>query len=89
MEVILNNRVVNVVIVYKKIKNIYFRFDESCNLCVNANKHNSDKVILKLIEKNRSSLERMMVKVEKKKEKSKEFWYIGNSYELIYDDTAQ
>ena len=30
-----------------------------------------------------------MVKVEKKKEKSKEFWYLGNSYELIYDDTAQ
>lgn len=88
MEVLLNKRNVNVVITHKKIKNIYFRFDDSGNLCVNANKYTSDKEIMRLIEKNKSSLEKMMLKVQKKIDKSNEFWYLGNKYELVYDSNV-
>jgi len=85
MEVILNKKKVNVIIIHKKIKNIYFRFDSEGNLCVSASRFTSDKEILKLIDKNKASLEKMMLKVEKKINKSNEFWYLGNKYELIYD----
>lgn len=88
MEVLLNKRNVNVVITHKKIKNIYFRFDDNGNLCVNANKYTSDKEIMRLIEKNKSSLEKMMLKVQKKIDKSNEFWYLGNKYELVYDSNV-
>lgn len=85
MEVELNEKKVNVIVVHKKIKNIYFRFDDDGNLCVSANTHTSNREILKLIDKNKASLEKMMDKVQKRNDKSKEFWYLGNKYELAYD----
>lgn len=85
MEVELNHKIVNVIVTHKKIKNIYFRFDEKGNLCINANKYTSNKELLKLVEKNRNSLEKMMEKVQKKQEKNNEFWYLGNKYELVYN----
>lgn len=88
MEVILGGKQINVIVNHKKIKNIYFRFDDLGNLCVNANKWITNKEILKLIEKNCNSLEKMLNKVEKKRERANEFRYLGNSYELIYDDKA-
>ena len=89
MEVILGGKQINVIVNHKKIKNIYFRFDDSGNLCVNANKWITNKEILKLIEKNCNSLEKMLNKVEKKRERANEFRYLGNSYELIYDANAK
>jgi len=89
MEVELNNKLINVIVVHKKIKNIYFRFNEDGDLCISANKYTSNKEILRLIEKNRKSLENMMNKVEKKKNKSNEFWYLGNRYDLVYDSTIK
>lgn len=88
MKIILNAKTVNVIIIRKKIKNIYFRFDNEGSLCVSANRFTSDKEILKIIEKNKDSLEKMMTKVLKKQEKNNEFWYLGNRYELIYDTTV-
>lgn len=88
MEVILGGKQINVIVNHKKIKNIYFRFDDLGNLCVNANKWITNKEILKLIEKNCNSLEKMFYKVEKKIARANEFRYLGNSYELIYDDKA-
>lgn len=85
MQVELNDIYVNVIIIRKKIKNIYFRFDNSRNLCVSASRFTSDKEILKLIEKNKKALEKMMGKVQKKQEKNNEFWYLGNKYDLVYD----
>ena len=49
MEVILGGKQINVIVNHKKIKNIYFRFDDLGNLCVNANKWITNKEILKLI----------------------------------------
>lgn len=88
MEVILGGKQINVIVNHKKIKNIYFRFDDLGNLCVNANKWITNKEILKLIEKNCNSLEKMLNKVEKKRARANGFRYLGNSYELIYDDMA-
>jgi len=89
MEVYIGNNLINVIIVHKKNKNIYFRFDESLNLVVTASKWVSEKEILKLIEKNEKSLLKMLNKCEKVKEKENEFWYLGNKYDVIYDDNIE
>lgn len=89
MEVILNDKTVLVKVIRKKIKNIYFRFDENMNLVVSANHYTSDKEIERLIEKNQKSLTNMMIKLEKKQEKNEEFWYLGNKYDIVYDETIK
>lgn len=88
MDVILDNKKVSVVLHRKKIKNIYFRFDEEMNLVVSVSKYISEKEILKLIEKNRSSLTKMFLKNEKKQEKAQEFWYLGRKYDIITNEAV-
>lgn len=85
MEVYLGEALVNVNIIRKNNKNIYFRFDDSLNLIVTANKWVSVREIEKLILRNEKSLERMMKKCEKKATKEDEFWYLGNKYDVIFD----
>ena len=89
MEVFLNERQVNVKIVRKNNKNIYFRFDEYLNLVVTANSRVSEREIKKLILQNEPSLERMMQKYEKKVQKEQEFWYLGNKYEVLIDKNTK
>ena len=86
MEVYISDIKFSVIINRKKIKNIYFRFDDSFNLVVNANKYISDKEILKLIEKNSKSLINMYNKMKVKRKKNKEFWYLGKKYDIIFDE---
>lgn len=88
MQIILDNITYNVIINRKKIKNIYFRFNEKMDLVINANKYVSEKELLKLIEKNKESLLKMAKKTSKKQEKNNEFWYLGNKYDIIYDELA-
>lgn len=89
MEVLLNNELIAVNIVRKKNKNIYFRFDDELNLVVTANKYISEKEIKKLIEKNINSLSKMLSKVERKRQKENEFWYLGSSYNILFDNTIK
>ncbi len=89
MEVFLNERQVNVKIVRKNNKNIYFRFDEYLNLVVTVNSRVSEREIKKLILQNEPSLERMMQKYEKKVQKEQEFWYLGNKYEVLIDKNTK
>jgi len=86
MEIYIENIKIKLIINRKKIKNIYFRFDEELNLVVNANKYISEKEIIRLIEKNKKSLLNMYKKTLKKQEKKEEFWYLGNKYDIILDE---
>ena len=52
MEVYLGSDLVQVILIRKKNKNIYFRFDDDFNLVVTANKWVSEREIEKLIIKN-------------------------------------
>jgi len=88
MQVIIGDNLINVIIIRKKNKNIYFRFDKDLNLVVTANIWVSEKEILKLIKKNETSLFKMLNKSKKNKERANEFWYLGNKYEIVYDNTV-
>jgi len=65
MQVIIGDNLINVIIIRKKNKNIYFRFDKDLNLVVTANIWVSEKEILKLIKKNETSLFKMLNKSKK------------------------
>lgn len=88
MEIYLNNKPIEVIIKRKPNKNIYFRFDDDLNLNVTANRLVSEKEILRLINKNAKSLERMLNKSLEKKNHDEEFWYLGNSYQVVFDENA-
>ncbi len=85
MEVYLNEKLVNVKIIRRNNKNIYFRFDKDLNLVVSANKLVRLKDIESLINKNSDSLAKMYDKCLKARLKEQEFWYLGNKYNVIYD----
>jgi len=85
MIVCIGGKNVNVNIVKKNNKNIYFRFDNDLNLVVAVNKRISNKEIEKIILTNEKALYNMYNKVKNKIDKDKEFWYLGNKYEVIYD----
>lgn len=83
MEVYLKDKLVEVKIIPKNNKNIYFRFDDDLNLVITANKRVKEKEIKKLIVKNEDSLARMLDKAKIKKEKEHEFWYLGKKYQVV------
>ena len=83
MEVYLKDEKVNVNVIRKNNKNIYFRFDEHLNLVVSASKRVSLSEINKLIKKNEASLYRLYLKSKKRMVNESEFWYLGNKYDLV------
>ncbi len=86
MKIEFNNESINVLIMKKNIKNIYFRFDDNLNLVISAPKRTSLKEINNLIVKNKDALYKMYLKNIKRKEDINEFKYLGNTYEIVYQD---
>lgn len=87
MEILLNNIKTQVIINRKKNKNIYFRFDEYLNLIVNASIYTSEKEILNLILKNEQALTKLREKCYQKELFNQEFRYLGNKYNLVFDNS--
>lgn len=70
-------------VIKKNNKNAYIRIKEG-TIYVTVPKYYSSKLILDLLEKNKSSIERMIKNTMKKEEQEKEFWYLGKRYYVIY-----
>ena len=88
MKIELNDKIINVIINKKNIKNIYFRFDDNLNLVVSTPKRTSLKEINDLINKNKDALIKMYNKLLNRLEDTNEFKYLGNTYEIIYDNVS-
>lgn len=76
-------------IIRKKNKNIYFRFNDEGILVVTCNRFVSEKELRNLIVQNEKSLLRMYEKYMKKMEKAKQFYYLGKTYTLVYDENVK
>lgn len=76
-------------IIRKKNKNIYFRFNDEGILVVTCNRFVSEKELRNLIVQNEKSLLRMYEKYMKELEKSKQFYYLGKPYTLVYDENVK
>ncbi len=75
---------VNVNIIYKNNRNVYFRVDEESNLIVTCPKYMNEIDIKNMIKTNEDSLKKMIARSLKRKENSDKFKYLGKYYEIIF-----
>ena len=86
MKINLGNYDVEVKIVYKNNRNIVFRFDENGCLVVSCPHNTINDEIAHLITKNEASLIRMYERCLEQMKYAQEFWYLGNRYDVIFED---
>ena len=82
----LGNYDINVKIIYKKNRNIYFRFDNNLSLIVTCPKNTLNDDIASLITKNEKALLKMYEKAKDIQKYDSEFWFLGNKYNVVYDE---
>lgn len=85
MTIKINNKEIEIEILRKPNKNIYMRFKNQNTLTVSCHFMITEKEILKILEKNKKSLEKMQSIKEKEEQKDIFFWYLGKSYTRILD----
>ena len=88
MQIELNNEIINVEIIRKNNKNIYFRFNNG-NLVVTCNHLVSLKKIQELIKNNENSLYKMYLRNNKEMQNDLFFNYLGKKYTIIYDNATK
>lgn len=75
---------VNVIIINKNNRNVYFRVDNESNLVVTCPKYMNSTDIKNLIKSNETSLKKMISKSLKKQANADKFRYLGKYYEIIF-----
>lgn len=81
----LNKKKIEIQIIRKNNKNLYMRFLDSQTLQVTCNRLIREKDILKIIEKNHQTLQKMLVQKEKEEQNNQYFQYLGRKYIKILD----
>lgn len=88
MEIVINNRKIEVVVHYKNNKNLYIRAYDERTLEVTCNPLMTSKKIMKVINENESKIISMLKQKEKEALKDKDFWYLGHPYEIVYESVS-
>lgn len=84
MEYEIEGKIYKVVIIKKRNKNTYIRVKDDMNVYVTTNYLTSKKYIKNLLDENYSYLVKMINNMCKKNEKKDLFFYLGNSYDIIF-----
>ncbi|MBR6689784.1 MAG: DUF45 domain-containing protein [Bacilli bacterium] len=79
----------DVIIEKKNNKNLYIRVKEDGKIYVTCNYLTTKGMILKVLNENTKSLQKMVKHIEKKNEKSNKFFYLGNSYDIIINEDTR
>ena len=85
----LNNEDVEIVLIRKKNKNIYFRVKEDLKLYITCPMYIKEKELLRIIEDNKVSLEKMYIKQRDKVLPPNFEMYLGTKYNIVYDETKE
>lgn len=88
MQVYLADYLIDVDIVRKNNKNVYFRFKED-TLVVTAHRLISEREIKKMIQNNESALLKMYIKSKKKNDNNIQFKYLGIPYVKVFDESIK
>ena len=80
---------VEVVVVRKKNKNAYFRIKEDLKLYITCPIFVKEKEILKMIETNKPSLEKMYLKQKETTNPTDYFKYLGEKYLLVFEENKE
>lgn len=76
----------DVIIVRKNNKNIYIRIKEDKKIYVTCNYFTNKFMIKSILNKNMSSLRKMLLRVDNEKINKEKFLYLGNEYDIVFDD---
>ena len=79
----IDNEKYNVIIEYKNNKNTYIKVKEDLNIYVTTNILTTKRDIKYLLEKEEDYLRNVIRKLKKHNEKSQEFYYLGEKYDII------
>ncbi len=79
----IDNEKYNVIIEYKNNKNTYIKVKEDLNIYVTTNILTTKRDIKYLLEKEEDYLRNVIRKLKKRNEKSQEFYYLGEKYDII------
>ena len=80
---------INVEIVRKNNKNVYFRFKDDGTLYVTCNRFVFQKDIIKMIKSNEKSLLKMYETSMKKAERDLSFYYLGKPLTKVFDENIK
>ena len=83
------NEDVEIVLIRKKNKNMYFRVKEDLKLYITCPIFIREKELLKVIEENKLSLEKMYIKQRDKVLPPNIQMYLGEKYQVVYDETKE
>ena len=86
MEIDIDGNIIKVIIVKKNIKNMYFRIDENLNLLVTVNRWVGTREIERVIKSKYEPIKKMYYSKLKEKDQDAYFYYLGNKYNVIYED---
>ena len=89
MKCLLNGEEVEVILIRKKNKNMYFRVKEDLKLYITCPIFVKEKELEHIIEENRSSLEKMYIKQRDKVLPPNTQMYLGELYNVVYDETKE
>lgn len=89
MELIIKEKPVKVIIIKKKIKNLYFRFDEDLNLVITCSHHLFDYQIKDIIKQNEMAISKLFNQVSKKNNYDQQCYLLGKRYTLVFDEKVQ
>lgn len=86
MKVYVSGEEIEIVILRKRIKNIYLRVKSDLKIYASCNSFVREKDILNLISDNEGQIKKMIDRERKKREKASRFFYLGKEYKaVIYD----
>ena len=88
MQVYLGDYLIDVDIVRKNNKNVYFRFKED-TLVVTAHRLISEREIKKMIQNNELALLKMYLKTKKKNDNNVQFKYLGVPHVKVFDESVK
>lgn len=83
MKYIIDKEEYEVVITKKNNKNTYIRVKEDMKIYVSTNYFVTNGQVKKILDRNIEYLSKTIPKVERKKEKTEFFYYLGNKYDII------
>ncbi len=86
MQKVIAGDIVDVVIVYKKNKNIYLRFQKDQKLYATCNRFVTEKAISNLIDANMPKITKMYEAIKKENLGDQYFNYLGQKYTICYLD---
>ena len=88
MKYILDDIVYDVIIEKKNNKNLYIRIKED-GIHVNCNYFTTKNQVKNILDANTKVLRKMISHLEKQNEKSNKFFYLGNSYDIIVNESIK